>query len=100
MMIEPTTKNRDVICGTEIGNRVSKLGDQLESIRSKLANDREFQDFVENAVRGSNSRRASVNAFEEFTAIVNQVLEVGDSGLGEWLHQFQILTYVVIKYCI
>lgn len=83
LIIEPTAKNKEVIRGTEVGNRVSHFGNELESIRSKLTNDREFQDFVENAVRDTDSRRASVNAFEEFTAIANQVLEVGDSGLGK-----------------
>lgn len=81
MIIEPTSKNRDIIRGTDIGKRVGQYGDELESIRAKMQDDQDFQDFVNNAVRGD-GRRASVNAFEEFTTIANQVLEVGDSGIG------------------
>ena len=84
MIIEPTSKNSDVVRGTDIGKRVGQFGDELESIRAKMQDDQVFQDFVDNAVRGRDSRRASVNAFEEFTTIANQVLEVGDTGVGEF----------------
>ena len=83
MHIEPTSKTQEVVRGTDIGNRVVQCGDEWERIRQKLTNDGEFQDFVENAVRSSDGRRASETAFETFTGIADQVLEVGDSGVGE-----------------
>ena len=79
LLIEPTSKKKDVISATEVGNRVGKFGDELERVRQQLGSDRDFTDFVENAVRDTNGTQA----FEEFTAIANQVLEVGDSGLGK-----------------
>ena len=82
MIIEPTSKNRNVIRGTDIGKRVGQFGDELVSLRTKMQNDQDFQDFVENAVKGSDDQHASENAFDEFTTIANQVLEVEDSGRG------------------
>ena len=79
LLIEPTSKKKDVISATEVGNRVGKFGDELERVRQQLGSDQDFTDFVENAVRDTNGTQA----FEEFTGIANQVLEVGDSGLGK-----------------
>jgi hypothetical protein len=83
MHIEPTSKTTEVLRGTDIGNRVVQYGDEWERIRQTLTDDQEFRDFVDNAVRATDGRRASVTAFETFTTIANQVLEVGASGLGQ-----------------
>ena len=83
--IEPTTKTEEVVTGRDIGNRVVQYGDEWERIRSRLTDDREFQHFIENAVQASDGRRASETAFGTFTTIADQVLEVGDSGIGKWV---------------
>jgi hypothetical protein len=98
MIIEPTSKNSDVVRGTDIGKRVGQFGDELESIRAKMQDDQVFQDFVDNAVRGRDSRRASVNAFEEFTTIANQVLEVGDTGVASAISYGRIATLFLLGY--
>ena len=77
MMIEPTSRNENVVRGTDI---LKEAGDWLESTRAKLRNDPEIQEFVENAVKGSDVQSASANAFKGFITVVNAVLEVGDSG--------------------
>ena len=83
MHIEPTSKTKEVVRGTDIGNRVVQYGDEWERIRQTLTDDEYFRDFVDNAVRASDGRRASETAFETFTTIADQVLEVGDTGVGE-----------------
>ena len=85
MHIEPTTRTQDVVRGEDVGNRVVQFGDEWERIRSRFTEDPDFQRFVGDAVRSSDSRRASESAFETFTAIADQVLEVGDSGVGEYI---------------
>ena len=82
MHIEPTSKTKEVVCGTDIGNRVVLFGDEWERIRLRLVDDTDVQEFIENSVRSSDGRRASETAFETFTSIADQVLEVGDSGVG------------------
>ena len=89
--IEPTTKTKEVLRGTDIGNRVVQYGDEWERLRQSLTDDQDFQDFVENAVRSSDGRRASETAFETFTTIADQVLEVGDTGLGELIIKVEFL---------
>lgn len=66
-----------------IGKRVMQFGDEIEAIRGKIRDDRDFQEFVDHAVADPDGRRASLTAFEEFTAIANQVLEVDDRGIGK-----------------
>ena len=83
MHIEPTSKTTEVVRGTDIGNRVVQYGDEWERIRQTLTDDEYFRDFIDNAVRASDGRRASETAFETFTTIADQVLEVGDTGVGE-----------------
>ena len=88
MCIEPTSKTKEVICGTDIGNRVVQYGDEWERIRLTLTDDQEFRDFVDNSVRATDGRQASETAFETFTTIANQVLEVGVSGVGKLVMLF------------
>ena len=83
MHIEPTSKSTEVLRGTDIGNQVVQYGDEWERIRQTLTDDQEFRDFVDNAVRATDGRRASETAFETFTTIAKQVLEVGASGVGQ-----------------
>jgi hypothetical protein len=98
MHIEPTSKTTEVLRGTDIGNRVVQYGDEWERIRQTLTDDQEFRDFVDNAVRATDGRRASVTAFETFTTIANQVLEVGASGLASGISYGRIATLFLLGY--
>ena len=66
-----------------IGKKVMEFGDEIEALRMKIRGDSDFQEFVDHAVADPDGRRASLTAFQEFTAIANQVLEVDDSGVGK-----------------
>lgn len=80
-----------------IGKKVMEFGDEIEALRMKIRQDSDFQEFVDHAVADSDGRRASLTAFEEFTAIANQVLEVDDTGVGKgtvnWMITRQLYTF-------
>ena len=82
MIIEPTSRNENVIRGTDIGKGASQFDDLLESIRATLRSP-DVREFIEDTVRGIDAQSASVNAFEGFKTVADQVLEVGDSGKGQ-----------------
>ena len=82
MMIEPTSKDENVVRGTDIGKGASQFDDLLKDTRAKVESP-DVQEFVEDAVGGGDAQSASVNAFEGFKTIANEILVVGISGKGQ-----------------
>ena len=82
LQLQPDTGSAEQDTATEVGRMYSRLGAEIDYLRTRTARDPKVRDFVDTCVRDLDSRRASNTAFDKFMTIVPIVVGCDENGVG------------------